>query len=116
MNWFISAPTTDPSPLQTRSARKKRAELAAGTPVKAETPLKTVATRNLNPKSPAPKKTPSKKVKAAKEESEELCLKLEEDGMDSDDLDSDDDHENANGKEHEGKFLCLPNLLTQFHS
>ena len=117
---FLAGKMSDPSPLQTRSARKKKAELAAleGTPVKGATPAKgtpakAVAAKKLNPTKSATKKT-AKAAKTEDSEDTELCLKLEEDGMDSDDLDSDDDEDNALGNGAEGKSLNSTELIIQF--
>jgi len=110
---------SDPSPLQTRSARKKKAELAAleGTPVKGATPAKgtpakAVAAKKLNPTKSATKKT-AKAAKTEDSEDTELCLKLEEDGMDSDDLDSDDDEDNAQGNGAEVDQAAIEKLLSE---
>lgn len=107
---LIVGKLSEPSPLQTRSARKKKAELNAtiGTPSKGVTPSKQVAGKKLNtstkaatpkattPKAAVPKKqTPASKAKGKKfiddEAEDEDDLKLAFNDMDSDDLDSDDD-------------------------
>lgn len=106
---FLVGKLSEPSPLQTRSARKKKAELNAtlATPVgKGVTPSKQLAGKKLNtpggatPKvqTPASKAKGKKAIKVEEDEDDEdtgLKLALDED-MDSDDLDSDDsfdDHE-----------------------
>uniref|UniRef100_A0A0P5R1N6 Zinc finger CCHC domain-containing protein n=1 Tax=Daphnia magna TaxID=35525 RepID=A0A0P5R1N6_9CRUS len=84
---------SQPSPVQTRSARKKKAELNAtlGTPnSKAVSPTKTVKGKNLNSKTTPKTQKSTPKAKGMKNSNKE-DFKLElDDEMDSDDLDSDD--------------------------
>lgn len=92
---FTAGKLSQPSPVQTRSARKKKAEINAmlGTPSsKGVTPTKIVKGTNLNSKTTpkTQKSTPNPKVKNINKK-EEFKLELDEDEeMDSDDLDSDD--------------------------
>lgn len=91
---FLSAgKLSAPSPVLTRSARKKKNELNAtiGTP-KAVTPTKALNGKNLNSKTTpkTQKSTPGTKGgKKSSSKEEEFKLELE-DEEDSDDLDSDD--------------------------
>jgi len=110
-----SGKMSEPSPLQTRSARKKKAELnsTVGTPmIKGVTPSKTMAGKKLNtpggvtgtPKAQTPGAKPKGKkgVKVEEEEDEDdLKLALDDD-MDSDDVDSDDDLDEEDDSDDEG--------------
>ena len=81
----------DPSPLQTRSARKKRMESTSGTaisPLKSMTPSKTATAE----KNKVRKATSAKAVVVDKVTSDN------EEPLDSDDLDSDDAQDSDNGK------------------
>lgn len=90
---FSVGKLSQPSPVQTRSARKKKAELNAtlGTPsTKSTTPTKG---KKLNSKTTpkSQKATPVSKAKGQKaKNANDFKLELENDDMDSDDLDSDD--------------------------
>ena len=92
---FTVGKLSQPSPVQTRSARRKKAEINAmlGTPSsKGVTPTKIVKGTNLNSKTTPKTQKSSPNPKGIKiNKKEEFKLQLDEDEeMDSDDLDSDD--------------------------
>ena len=85
----------DPSPLQTRSARKKKAvaqgsntSLSFVTPKKSATPSKPATGQKVNMRKP----TPGKKVKP-EPESEEEDVEMDSDDLDSDDASDFEDHD-----------------------
>ncbi len=98
---------SEPSPLQTRSARKKKAELNAtvGTPMsKGVTPsgkkLNTPAAGTPRVQTPAVKAKGKKGIKV-EEEDDEDDLDLALGGSDSDDMDSDDDLDSDDAESEE---------------
>lgn len=118
---FVAGKLSQPSPVQTRSARKKKAELNAtvGTPnSKAVSPLKAVRGTNLNSKTTpkTQKGTPKGKGKEINNEEEDFKLKLD-DEMDSDDLDSDDNMDAGNDSDDiasDDDFIGIYNLKAFF--
>lgn len=113
---FVAGKLSQPSPVQTRSARKKKAELNAtlGTPnSKAVSPTKTVKGKNLNSKTTPKTQKSTPKAKGMKNSNKE-DFKLElDDEMDSDDLDSDDnmvaDHD-SDDIDSDDEFIGINNM------